>query len=506
MNNELFNTSEQMNEELRANAVNVLTLGAKNDASEDVSEIVNRYTEKHALFFPAGRYKVSNPLVIKNPVFGEGYARGNNPEDGHTWLISDIHHDNTDPLAEHGVIEFGGGGYFTVENLNIRCADHECGIYINPCVQSTSTFVNKVGIYNVRGYGLLATKGQDVPGFASRPLFLQNMTIFGTADHPYPCVGIRLGARIGDNRLAHIEIMGTRIGIWQEASFVYGSNIHVWTGCLGQRDDGKWWETTRSLVLGHGDANFFADNVYFDTSYVLVELTSPRNTLSINNFMSWEDGSIGGCDKKDARFFTVPDGMTEYPNINLTNGLIYVSGNDGAPGKFSDLTAPIPNARIQNVHILNNYSVNYENYKRNTLLRTDTPSYNGIVPATDTDTDRYVRIAAIVTDAPAGSCELIYTDNSGDRVDFSVVKKNGESKLTADKRGLCEHEFYAKHEENFITLYVKVPAGESELFYSVKTICASDRFFPLDLGLLKNVSDYSAKTEILSGADGLEKL
>ena len=46
--------------------LNVLTLGVKNDGSEDVSEIVNRYTADHAFFFPAVKYRVSRPLVIKN--------------------------------------------------------------------------------------------------------------------------------------------------------------------------------------------------------------------------------------------------------------------------------------------------------------------------------------------------------------------------------------------------------------------------------------------------------
>ena len=39
--------------------LNVLDLGARNDGSADVSEIVNAHTAKGALFFPAGLYKVA---------------------------------------------------------------------------------------------------------------------------------------------------------------------------------------------------------------------------------------------------------------------------------------------------------------------------------------------------------------------------------------------------------------------------------------------------------------
>lgn len=482
------------------NAVSVLTLGVKNDGSEDVSEIVNRYTKETALYFPAGQYKVCQPLVIENPIFGAGYARGPQADAGHTWLISEIAHEDTDPLHETGVIRFGGSGHFTVENLNIRCHSHECGIYINPCVQSTATFVNKVGIYNMRGYGLLATKGPETPGFASRPLFLQNMTIFGTADYPYPCVGIQLDDRIGDNRFANIEIMGTRIGVVQEASFVYATNMHIWTGCLGQKDNDQWWETTRSIVLGHGDANFLGDNIYVDTSYVLLEFRSPRNMLSINNFMSWEDGSIQGCTKRDAKLFKIPDGSTEYPNINLTNGMIYVSGDNEHPGRLNDVTAPCPNARIQNVRILSNYSLNADTWRRHSFLRCDTPVYSGVVPASDAD--QYVRIAAIVQEA-SGSCELTYTADNGDRADFTLATKGTVTKLLMKKGIFCDAEFYDKFEQKFCTLYVKVPANSPELHYTVKTNCASEYYFPLDLGLLKNHPAFTAKTEILSSADDL---
>ena len=56
-------------------AVNVLDLGVRNDGTEDISAIVNYHTADHALFFPAGVYRVAAPIFAKNPLFGEGYAR-----------------------------------------------------------------------------------------------------------------------------------------------------------------------------------------------------------------------------------------------------------------------------------------------------------------------------------------------------------------------------------------------------------------------------------------------
>jgi len=279
--------------------------------------------------------------------------------------------------------------------------------------------------------------------------------------------------------------------------------MHIWTGCLGQRDNDQWWETTRSIVLGHGDANFLGDNIYVDTSYVLIELQSPRNMFSVNNFMSWEDGSIRGCSKRNAKLFGIPEGMTEYPNINLTNGLFFVSGDNDNPGRLCDITAPTPNARIQNVRILSNYRLDASVWRRHSFLRTDTPSYHGTVPAADTD--RYVRIAAVVTEGN-GVCELTYTADNGDRADITIAKKADRFRLQMKKGIFCDAAFYGRFEENFLTLYVRVPAGEPELHYSIRTHCASDCFFPLDLGLLKNHHDFSAKTEFLGTADGLTEI
>ena len=87
-----------------AEVLNVLALGAKNDGSADVSAIVNANTAKGALFFPAGIYKVAHPLVLKNSIRGEGYARLPRVDATRTWLVSEIVCTN----GAVGVIELDG--------------------------------------------------------------------------------------------------------------------------------------------------------------------------------------------------------------------------------------------------------------------------------------------------------------------------------------------------------------------------------------------------------------
>ena len=97
-----------------AEVLNVVALGAKSDGSADVSAIVNANTAKGALFFPAGIYKVAHPLVLKNSIRGEGYARLPRVDATRTWLVSEIACTN----GTVGVIELDGvsGAPVNVEN------------------------------------------------------------------------------------------------------------------------------------------------------------------------------------------------------------------------------------------------------------------------------------------------------------------------------------------------------------------------------------------------------
>jgi hypothetical protein len=487
-----------------AGPLNVLELGVKNDGSEDCSAVVNEYTKTHALYFPAGRYLVAQPLTIFNPVTGAGYARMGHPDGGHTWLVSAIEHDDADPLCETGVIRFGGNGRFTGENLNIICHSRECGIYVNPCVQASAVFIDRVGIFGVRGYGFCAGKGEDVPGFASRPLFLGQMTILGTADYPEPSVGIYTGERIGDNRFSDIEIMGTRVGIRQEASFTYADNMHIWTGCLAGHDNGTWWETTRGIVLGKSDANFMGSNIYVDTAFALFEFHSQRNMLSLHNFMSWEDGSVRGCSRQDAKVFLIPEPLPGEPGVNLTDGLLYVAGNDANPGKLADLVFPGISARVKDVRILTDYEMNGANYRRFTFTDYGSPVYNG--EALAGEGDLYCRIAALVMNGARGACTIRYVSDAGDSAEITAAKHTDNGTLTSVLPGpFCEAEFYEENDGRFTEIYVKIPAGK-KVRWTVTTVSSGIGFFPLDLGLIKRHRDYCAHDKILGSPDGLSLL
>ena len=142
--------------------VNVLTLGVKNDGSEDISVIVNEATKEHALFFPCGLYKVSAPLNIRHSIRGEGYSRHRSISNNHTWLVSDIENED----CSTGIVNIEADCPINVENISLQCNSQECGLRLASCTQNNMVFIDRIGIFNVKVFFricyIIARKGKDV--------------------------------------------------------------------------------------------------------------------------------------------------------------------------------------------------------------------------------------------------------------------------------------------------------------------------------------------------------
>ena len=291
-----------------AETINVLALGAKNDGSADVSAIVNANTAKSALFFPAGIYKVSQPLLLKNSIRGEGYARLPRVDATRTWFVSEIACTN----GAVGVIELDGasGVPVNVENLSIKCASRECGIRIGGGRRVPYTLIDKVGVFGVGAWGLY------VKGGGSRAVFAGNMTIWGTTTDPTArAVGIRVeGAP--DCRLSNIEAMGVNIGMELYNGHTYGDNMHLWTGVMGQHEP-TWWNDTRGIVLGPC-AHFTGSEIYPDTCYYAFDMKDASSLCEIMNVMYWEDNSVKSVKNRTGDFLHFAD--AQRPGKLVLNG------------------------------------------------------------------------------------------------------------------------------------------------------------------------------------------
>ena len=461
----------------RAETINVLSLGAKNDGSADVSAIVNANTAKGALLFPAGIYKVAHPLVLKNPIRGEGYARIPKVDATRTWLVSEIVCTN----GARGVIEFGGDNPINVENLNVMCWSRECGIRIADCRQGTYTFIDKVGIYGVGAWGLY------VKGRGSRPIFAGNMTIFGTTKDPTSrAVGIRIDGP-ADCRLTNIEAMGVNVGLELFNGHTYGDNMHLWTGVMGAHEP-SWWYDTRGIVLGSG-AHFTGSEIYPDTCYHAFDMKGEGALCEIMNVMYWEDGSVKDVKNRTGDFLHFAD--AQHPGkLVLNGGLIGVGGNDAHPGATAKHY--MPQAVVRDVILKSDYAIKGANIDRLCLGR-NLPDY----------TVRYAdkgwcKVADIFTVAKTGACEGVLTLDGGAAWRLSATKgASGRTDFAAKPLNpLCEgREVRSVEEDGILKVFVLCPdATPMSARFATEYMC--DYFRPLDHASLRSKRGHSRHRDV----------
>ena len=450
----------------RAETINVLTLGAKNDGSEDVSSIVNANTAKGALLFPAGIYKVSRPLTLKNPIRGEGYSRISVVNAARTWLVSEIACTN----GTAGVIEFGGDRPINVENLNVMCKSRECGIRIADCRQGTYTFIDKVGIYNCAAWGLY------VKGHGSRPIFAGNMTIFGTTKDPTArAVGIRMEGPC-DCRLSNIEAMGVCIGLELYNGHTYGDNMHLWTGVMGQHEP-RWWNDTRGIVLDP-TAHFTGSEIYPDTCYHAFEMKGPGSFCEIMNMMYWEDGSVKNVKDRTGTFVKYADERNP-GKLVINGGLVGVGGDDAHPGATAKHY--MPKAVVRDVILKCNYAIKGANVDRLCVGR-NLPDYT--IHYADKG---WCKVADVFTVAKTGACEGTLTLDGGAawRLTFAKGAAGRTDFAAAPLNALCEgREVKAVEEDGILKVFVLCPdATPMAARFATTYMC--EYFRPLDHASLR---------------------
>lgn len=448
-----------------AGMVDITSLGAKSDGSEDVSAIVNANTAKCALFFPAGVYRVSHPLVLKNSIRGDGYSRTPRVNCGNTWLVSDMACTNVD----RGVVEFGGDVCVNVENLNIRCSGSECGIRIGNAY-GTFAFVDKVGVFDVSSFGLFAK------GDGSRRVFANNLTIFGSARNPASSsVGIRV-AGIADVRISNIEIMGVCRGLELYNSHTYGDNIHVWTGLMGKLTP-EWWHGTRGFVLGAG-SHFSGSGIYPDTSYHAFEMGA-GSSCEIANLMYWEDGSVKGVKDRTGTFLKAPGGGKHF-KFTVAGGMIGVGGDDAMPGATAIYY--MPEVSAHDVSIVSKFAIKGSNLDR-LCFGSGLPDYT--VYYADRGWCKVVDVLAV---AETGACAGVLTINDGAVWNIGV-KRSASGKMDFAAKplnSLCGyHEVKMVEEDGVAKVFVRSEdAAPMRVRFSTTYMC--DRFRPLDHASLKD--------------------
>jgi len=443
-------------------ALNVLTLGAKNDGSADVSAIVNAHTASNALFFPAGRYRVERPLVLRNAVYGEGYSRlpykpRAMSEDARTWFVSALNGTNGTKAA---VMEVVSGARMNVEKLNIMCSGYECGIRVR---SGSYTLVSQVGVFGLKGVGI------DIPGGGSRMAFVQDVTVFGSGGWPEGSTGLVIGPP--DCRLSNIEVMGAQVGLRVNGPYTYAENLHLWTGCIGDgKDNGRWWKGTRGIVLGKG-GTLTGSRIYPDTSFYALEQLDVNGHFDLHQVLYYDDGSERGTTSRAGAFF---HGVKGCAPPTIRGGTVAVCGTMAKPGGMERLYTP--GGTVRDVTVRCDLPLLAKNLDR-LCFGDELPVYE--VEYADAG---YCKVADVFTEAPTGYCaaRLALDDGAVWRID---VVKGADGKVAfAHKAGnaLCGgRRLVSREDGGMLRIYVESPTAKP---WKAKftTLEMGERFRPVD--------------------------
>ena len=259
--------------------VNVLTLGVKNDGSEDIGPIVNEATKTMSLFFPAGEYRIDTPLELYYGIFGvmkdTQWFTG-----GSTVFVSKL---NVSTWAKgQAVIILPEDSYSVViKGILIKCNTNESAIYD---VSHNVTHIENVVVYNVGNNA----SGIYIDHAGTRAAYFNNVMIEGKPSWRNN-TGLFLD-RGTDFRLTNVSIFGFRCCINAGDSYVYGANLHLWCGGDFTMSNYSAFNTTRCIQMTGGGI-FIASNLYLDTSHYGF-VTEANSIVAVTNLTLY-DGSPG---------------------------------------------------------------------------------------------------------------------------------------------------------------------------------------------------------------------
>lgn len=462
--NVIATLSETLNE--LNQPVNILTLGAKNDGSEDVSVIINEYTGEHPLFFPSGIYRIDNTIHLVNSIFGVGYRRYTNDDNATVFKST---------LTEGCVIELAGTGHVTVKGISITLNGDETGI-LQDTNRNLRSFINEVNISNVGNNSAIKIAPTI---FVSRATFIDNVTIIGSRNYD-DSTGIELTSNAGDSRITNTEVMGTKTGM-SLGGVQYIDNVHVWCGCLPQVDQNEWWSGTKALILDN--CVLSGGNVYLDSALLMITCRN-NSVFKIANLILWMDNSMTGSSRYDAStFYFVSQPSSRASAISnlvayCSDRLKYVTNTEvliDHPTVFTDAD-------------LNDDHINQYFTTKNTTLR------NYLLNRSSTGT-KYIEIAALYYRGWGGACKLI-VESDNNSLDELLITANAKEV----KHIFGSANYYYKRTGNIMKIY-KETSGN--LNTGVTVITGGTNINPFIYKTTYNLDRSEKALEVLDDTTGL---
>ena len=254
-------TAAEELEYLAKGAVNVLSLGVKNDGSEDCSTIINNATAANALYFPVGVYRVDAPIQLQSPIYGELSTR---MIDNHSSCIkATFGGDSAVVMITSGNDE----SPITIKNITIDGSDNDvCGFRYAP----QSRVPAKLENVSIRG----CRDGIDISPSSrtSRSVIINNLSLYGAfRSDAKGSVGVYMNANADDVRINGLTCMYYNVGV-ENHSFLVLNDAHIYTPnkyILNNTDLETQKDYFASSICINAYAPMMGDNLYLDTALQL---------------------------------------------------------------------------------------------------------------------------------------------------------------------------------------------------------------------------------------------
>lgn len=318
--NDITNINTEI-EYLEAEPVNVLTLGIKNDGSEDISAIFNAETLTKQLYFPTGVYLVKSPLIMYNSVYGASSpkiaGRGTVFKADIPGMLTDTYILNVREVANSEGLE--------VNNITFDCdsLDYVGGINYAPVTdvsgrppfKLTNCVVNNTGAYV---YALRVAPTGNI----SRGFYVSNFASYGGSDNT--AGGIFINDHAMDCMFENLELMYAKNGIRCNGSTCRFYNAQIYGGRAGIADPATYYASAIGMDMS---ASFFADNIYLDTFYQMIVQRAGNGVCG--HIIAWCDTAMNTSGLTQGTMFRA------VPKSTLTIDTVETGGAATARARFA---------------------------------------------------------------------------------------------------------------------------------------------------------------------------
>lgn len=296
-NEQLASLTEDVNDILGeiqgidAPPVNALSLGIKNDGSEDCTALVNAALEDNALYFPVGLYRFDGSIIANHSIYGAGYTEEYRDSEN----AANLQFTND---TSNNIIISDADASIMLKGFNIVRSWSASWDAIHSTT-SRRIILGDIGIFNSGGgNALYVNPGASV----SRNVHIRNISVIGDFER-----GVYM-QYAPDSVIRDCSFMRCKIGIELIYSgFTQINNIHSWSVPYNEsRKTNQYWATTRGFIF-RNNSDCTCDGLYSDSCFIDVACINSR--VMIGSLRSWMD-----------------NGHNAYAT-NMTGQLAYVDGS-----------------------------------------------------------------------------------------------------------------------------------------------------------------------------------